>query len=45
VSYNARYATPLAGPLVAAGAIGLWLAIRRITGGRARPAGAADRSI
>jgi hypothetical protein len=43
VSYNARYATPFAGPLVAAGAIGLWLVIRRLTAART-PTRAAARS-
>ena len=43
VSYNARYAVPLAGPLFAAGAIGLWLVLARL---RDRPgrAEAADAS-
>lgn len=42
VSYNARYATPLAGLLVAAGAIGLWLAIRRVIEAREGTANAAN---
>jgi 4-amino-4-deoxy-L-arabinose transferase-like glycosyltransferase len=36
VSYNARYATPLTGPLVAAGAIGLWVILLRIIERRQR---------
>jgi hypothetical protein len=29
-SYNARYAIPMGGPLIAAGALGVWLLIRRL---------------
>jgi hypothetical protein len=32
VTYNARYAVPIAGPLIAVGALGIWLAIRRVRG-------------
>jgi hypothetical protein len=42
VSYNARYATPFAGPLLAAGAIGLWLAIRRVAASRQQTLTAAE---
>jgi hypothetical protein len=36
-TYNARYAIPLGGPLVACGAIGAWVLIERIRdGGRRR---------
>ena len=49
VSYNARYAVPLAGPLIAAGAIGLWLLLARLPGRpgaehETRPAGAQSAS-
>jgi 4-amino-4-deoxy-L-arabinose transferase-like glycosyltransferase len=37
VSYNARYATPLTGPLLAAGAIGLWVIVMRLIERRQRP--------
>jgi 4-amino-4-deoxy-L-arabinose transferase-like glycosyltransferase len=36
VSYNARYATPLTGPLLAAGAIGLWVILVRMIERRQR---------
>ena len=49
VSYNARYAVPFAGPLIAAGAIGLWLLLARLPGRpgaehETRPAGAQSAS-
>jgi hypothetical protein len=37
VSYNARYATPLTGPLLAAGALGLWVTLTRLTERRRGP--------
>jgi hypothetical protein len=36
-TYNSRYAVPAAGPLIAAGTLGLWLLIERLRG--RRPAG------
>jgi hypothetical protein len=37
-TYNARYAIPIGGPIVAAGALGLWIVVRRLTESRAQPA-------
>jgi hypothetical protein len=37
-TYNARYSIPLGGPLIASGAIGLWLTIVRIRDGGRSPA-------
>jgi hypothetical protein len=37
-TYNARYAIPIGGPLVAAGALGLWVCIQRLRGEPAEPA-------
>jgi hypothetical protein len=39
-TYNARYTIPVGGPLIAAGAIGLWLCIERL---RRRPPSDPDR--
>jgi hypothetical protein len=49
VSYNARYAVPFAGPLLAAGAVGLWLLLTRlrerpVPEDESRPAGARPAS-
>lgn len=42
--YSARYAVPASGPMVAAGAIGLWLAVERLIEARRRKSGARSQS-
>jgi hypothetical protein len=37
VTYVERYAVPSSGPLIGAGAMGLWVVIRHFTGGRREP--------
>jgi len=39
VGYNARYAIPAGGPLVASGAIGLWVILQRLFERRAAASG------
>jgi ABC-type iron transport system FetAB permease component len=37
VSYNARYVIPVEGPLIASGAVGLWLIVDRLRERRDAP--------
>jgi len=43
VGYNARYVVPLEGPLIAAGAIGLWVILDQVRGRHDHGAGSSRR--